>query len=156
MSTYEKQGFVSGQILTAEQLNYIEEGIAKILPYIEHGTARQLVTDTDGNLLWEDKEYGYTIEDQLLYPETELTGESQGMTPLLKPEVDDVVTAYVGDKVFTGTIRLLPDGTLMAPVTDGTNYLVFSHIEPGLETSIRNQSSLTGTLKVMVKTKKIR
>lgn len=76
------------------------------------------------------------------------------MSPLLKPEVDDVVTAYINDRVFTGTISLASDGYLAATVTDGTDHLVFNRIEPGIEATIVNPSSLTGTLRVMVKTKK--
>ena len=64
--SYEKQNFVSGQVLTAAQLNHIEDGIEKILPAIEEGSEKQLVSDTDGNLMWVDTTHGVTIEEVIL------------------------------------------------------------------------------------------
>jgi hypothetical protein len=73
----------------------------------------------------------------------------------LKPEVGDLVTAYLDDKIFTGEVSVIPaNGKLKATVTDGTNYLNFNYIEPGISATMMNPSSLTGHLKVMVRTKK--
>ena len=66
MSNYVKQNFVKGQVLTAAQLNHIEDGIEKILPVIETGSEKQLVSDTDGNLMWVDTTHGYDVEEVVL------------------------------------------------------------------------------------------
>lgn len=74
---YEKQNFVKGQVLTAAQLNHIEEGIAKVLPVIEAGAEKQLISDSEGNLAWIDTTHGYTLQEQVLFPETSFTSATQ-------------------------------------------------------------------------------
>ena len=63
MSNYEKQNFVSGQILKAEHLNHMEDGIGQLseeklsIPTTDskpdHGTAGQFaVSDGKGGIVW--------------------------------------------------------------------------------------------------------
>ena len=66
--SYEKQNFQPGQILTAAQLNHIEDGVVSVLPTVE-GNEKYLAVDKDGSLIWEDR-YGYTYyEESILCPQ---------------------------------------------------------------------------------------
>ena len=106
MSNYEKQNFQSGQILTAAQLNHIEEGIEKILPAIE-AAEQQLVTDANGELMWENKSHGYSFQEQILFPETAFTAVTQQLIdpPLLNVELGQHVSAIVNGVKFEGIIE---------------------------------------------------
>jgi hypothetical protein len=64
MSNYEKQNFEPGQVLTAAQLNHIEEGIEKVLPLIENTNVNKfLFLDKNGTLQWKEEDYGWTLAD---------------------------------------------------------------------------------------------
>lgn len=76
MSNYEKQYFEPGQILTAEQLNHIEDGIEKILPAIEAGNEKQLVTDAEGNLAWIDTTHSVKTEEIYLAKDFVVPGQA--------------------------------------------------------------------------------
>lgn len=51
---YEKQNFVDGQVLTADQMNHIEDGIAKVesqVANVNQGNLPGVTTDDTGKLL---------------------------------------------------------------------------------------------------------
>lgn len=161
MSEYVKQNFQPGQVLKASQLNHIEEGIAKILPVIEAGEAKQLVTDTEGNLLWEKKVLDYTIEDMVLFSNIEVTGtgifpiESNDIGPFLVPEVGaPAVVIWNGVQYETTVVESQPRG-FMIRITVNSKNLAIGFDLPGTTVNIFNYTGTTGTISsVTVKAKK--
>lgn len=107
--SYIKQNFASGQILKADQLNHIEEGIENIenkMPPENPGAYQQLVTDADGNIAWEDKLAYTTKEEQEFIPEVTI---EKGWTGILTASVmgstgDRVIVTY-NDVVYQGTLN---------------------------------------------------
>lgn len=101
---YTKQNFVSGQILTAAQLNYIEDGIEKILPAIEAGTEKQLVSDTEGNLAWIDTTHGWSMETVEVYQNLQITSTGKIASPEVTLEEGQQFIATVNGQTYEGTI----------------------------------------------------
>lgn len=107
--SYIKQNFASGQILKADQLNHIEEGIENIenkMPPENPDAHQQLVTDADGNITWEDKLAYTTKEEQEFIPEETI---EKGWTGILTASVmgstgDRVIVTY-NDVVYQGTLN---------------------------------------------------
>lgn len=99
--TYIKQGFSSGQILKADHLNHIEDGIANIIPSSSDKPNQQFVTDNEGNQKWEDKIGGYkTIADIDFLPEDYLYKQGNlyyhyGFTCSQFPMVDKTYTVIL-------------------------------------------------------------
>lgn len=152
MSVYIPQGFKSGQILTAAQLNYIEEGIAKILPAIEAGE-QQLVTDENGNVVWESKTHGWTMEDVEVFPETSFTADS-GMQRFGKVtetlSVGQDYTLVVNGVNYYGQITTGSFGQLAA---EGGGIKLLG-LSPSANINLTNTTGVAGTFILYVKQKK--
>jgi len=152
MSEYIKQNFASGQILTADQLNYIEDGITKILPVIEAGE-QQLVTDADGNVVWESKTHGYTVEEVVLYENYEFTATrvQQMQPPSIALEVGQHFKMTVNGVDYEGTVEIDPSGTGLLKISAG--YIVLVGLMPGVTQQLRNFTNASGTLTLTVTAK---
>lgn len=151
MSEYVKQNFQSGQILKAEQLNYIEDGISKILPAIEAGQ-QQLVTDDNGNLVWENKTHDYKIEEVVLYENYQFTAvRAQSMNPpSIALNIGDSFEAIVNGEIYEGTVeRDSASGKLKIIAGD----IVIVGLMPGITQQLRNFTDASGTLTLSVTTK---
>ena len=160
MSNYEKQNFQSGQILTAAQLNHIEEGIEKILPAIENDASGKILSlNENGILVWKDEGYGYIIEEQLLIEEMEISPNTISYKPLIDVEIGDEVTAYLNGKAYKQTVSMVYDFTagevkgVEFSFENRKSYTFFLN-EPGLVRTGHFSEAPTGTIKLMVKTKK--
>lgn len=163
MSEYIKQNFQPGQVLKAAQLNYIEDGISKILPAIEAGEAKQLVTDTEGNLLWEKKVLDYTLEWVNLFEDVELTGENQCVTlkPLIYIEETSPVKVIINNNEYDATLTLSSDASecfFIGTFENITLRYIFSNSPitnstPGTP-NIINAAGTTGTLSIKIQIKK--
>lgn len=162
MSKYEKQNFVRGQILTAAQLNHIENGIENVLPTVEAGEAKQLVTDTEGNLLWEKKTLDYTYEYENLFDEIELTGEDQirNFIPLRFVEEIAPLKIVINGTEYDATFSLRTNGIYYIKETVGGITLDFLFAGNPAQVvgypvpTIIDLDNVTGTLAIKILTKK--
>ena len=130
MSNYEKQNFQSGQILTAAQLNHIEEGIEKILPAIEAGTEKQLVSDSDGNLMWIDTTHGFTTEEVIILEDYALTVGGIAITISSPWDENSKMSFYI-------------DGKQIFPSSTSTNGgMFFYYFEENIMIIFQNRTTL--------------
>ena len=115
---YEKQIFINGQVLTAEQLNYMEDGI------IENSTA------------------GDTVKSQIAQIEDHFEIIHHESENRLNPDDDDFLEGY-----RLNTTTGVPDTAIYSaetycvtgfiPVTDGKTYGVYAQIASGRITTLR-------------------
>lgn len=154
MSEYIKQNFQAGQVLKASQLNHIEEGIAKILPVIEAGEAKQLVTDKDGNLIWEAKNFKKEESLELLFPEFQMTGAVTELisTSLLTEvkDMDDILVEINGTEYFSFIEWVDTESALFTIRFKVNNQDCGYSFSKNNTLFILNRGNLAGTVKVKV------
>lgn len=113
MSNYIKQNFIGGQILKAEHLNHIEDGITSILPSVQ-GNEKYLAIDKNGEMIWEDRYgYAYTKENWFL-PEQTFSSIFGVIGPkfLLNPTVGETYDVICNGVVYPAECRDIGGGVL--------------------------------------------
>lgn len=111
-----------------------------------------MVTDTEGNVIWEAKTHGYEIKDVILYENYEFTDiRAQSMEPpSISLEVGQHFKMTVNGVDYEGTIEL-DSGSKLLKINAG--YIVIVGLTPGVTQQLRNFTNAAGTLTLTVTTK---
>ena len=117
---YEKQNFTSGQILKAEHLNHMEEGIAlNEIPFVSNPN-QTLVTDNKGNKTWVERGYYSEIINKDIIVLTNITTIKHNK--LNNYNVTD--TTWTVDLISGGIYNVILNGVSYScvPTTDAKGF----------------------------------
>lgn len=152
MSNYEKQGFVSGQVLTAAQLNHIEDGIEKILPAIEGKEGMQLIINSEGNLVWEEKDLTYSEQEILVFDNVSFKAEAGTQTISAAGRmffIGQEYILYINGTKYTGEVYKASVGGMSI----STGSFTLTQLGPDTVTNLFNNTGVAGTFSLYVKDK---
>lgn len=124
MSNYEKQNFVSGQVLKAEHLNHMEDRLVQLS---EDKPYQQYVTDENGISKWEDRTHYIRHELIVILPEIYIENKKSA-----------VVTEYAN---YEQTFKA---GQIYNIIYNGKEYQSTAWFNESMYTTSLGNESLTG------------